>query len=153
MLEKHNIVVPFLLEDKIKIDTKEKEIVIDNRNSRFLHNGPVRCMGLSITVNIPFKGPGNLFECHPSTHSFSGTPNAVIENNSLILYYKTTEKEPEKIKNLWQKDINDIKQNLEWIKKDILNYNSSLEAGIKTLLANRKKEAGESQDLISKITT
>ncbi|MCK5412752.1 MAG: hypothetical protein KAI57_00040 [Candidatus Pacebacteria bacterium] len=152
ILDKFDVVIPFLLEDKIKIKAKEQEVVVGSRDSRFFHDGPFKRMGLSVTVNIPFEGLGDLFEYQPSTQSLSGAPSADIENNSLILYYETIEKEPEKIKNLWQKDINDIKQNLEWIKKDILNHSNSLGAEIKTLLVNRKKEARESQDLINKIT-
>ncbi len=153
LLEKYNVVAPSLLEDKIEVDAKEQEIVIDNGNSRFFNDGPIKRTGLFITATIPYEGLGDLFKCQPSTHTFSGTPNADIEDNVLVLCYKTIEKDTEKIKSLWQKDIQDIKQNLEWITRDTLNHNNSLKSEIKTMLTSRKKEAGESQDLISKITT
>ncbi len=153
LLEKYRIVIPTLSEDEIKVDAKEQEITVDNRNSRFLHDGPIKRMGLVITVSIPFEGIDDLFQCRPSTYSLSGTPGADVKDNSLVLYYETTEKDSEKIKALWKNDIKEIKQNLEWIKNDISNYNNSLEADINKVLINRKKEAGESEDLISKITT
>jgi len=151
LAEKYTVNNPVLSEDEIKIDAYEGEVEVygqcifdDERRSH-------KTSGLRISVSVPFRGNSELFSCRASTYSLSGTPEAEVEEQILVLRYETAEKDPEKIKGLWRSDIRTIKQNLEWLGKDITNHNNSLGSNIRTLVTKRKKEAEDNQSLIDKI--
>ena len=151
--EKYSVNVPTLFEDKITIDAQEADIEIKN-HERFLYDeprGPVITKGLKISVSLPYEGSAELFECRPSTYIVSGYPHGDILSGSLMLKYETAEKDSEKIKTFWQKDIEQIKQNLGWIERDLSRHNQDLEQTIKTHLTSRKKEAQNNQSLIDAI--
>jgi len=150
LLEKYTLHAPILKENEIDIDARESEIEVP-ASRVFNDERYYKISGLKISVRIPFKGDANFFNYRPSTYSISGTPKADIERQIIVLRYETAEKDPEKIKDIWKKDIKDIKQNLEWVGKDFTNFNTSLESNMKTLVFKRKKEAEENQSLINKI--
>lgn len=148
---RHSIKPPVLKESEIKVDASEGPVTVGGRRSGFIDDREYTVTGLHLTVKVPFDGESELFKCQPSTYSLSGTPDGDIRNNELILTYQTAEKDADKINALWEKDVRDIKQNLEWVSKDVSGYNSSIINTIRTTLANRKKQAGESQSLIDKL--
>lgn len=138
-----------LLGGQKKVNANEANITM---HSRLDYDGGTHVVkGLYISVEIPFSGNGYLFNCRPSTFTLSGTPSADIESDKIVLKYQTAEKDPEVIKKLWQKDIEEINKYLAWIEKDINDYNNTLEGNIKTLLAQRKNEANENKSLIDAI--
>lgn len=138
---------PILQEEQMKVDPRESEIEI---RSEFDHSQH-KVMGLEIAVQIPFEGRKELFKCRASTYSSSGTPYATVDNNEIAVNYKTTEKDPEKIEQLWKSDIDVIKKNLAWIDKDIVLYNASLENDVRMSLQRRKKEAEDNGSLIDRL--
>jgi hypothetical protein len=152
LLERYKMTPVIVKEDEKKIDAIEADVTV---RSQFFDDDDDRRVfttkGLSITVKIPFVGDRNLFACRPSTHTFSGTPRADVEQNQIILKYETTEKDPEKIKQLWLRDISEIQKNVDWINNDLNGYNSRLETEINNLLSERKKQAGENQSLLNAI--
>lgn len=146
VLKKYSLFVPVLLEDEIKRDVKEKEMRVQ---SIFGDTGIVK--GLAIQVKIPFKGDPLLFRYKPSTYTLSGTPMAEIEDGNIVLYYETDEKDADKIKQLWIKDIKEIKQYLERMRNDLEKYNNNLIQDIQTLIKYRKQEFDANSDLINKL--
>lgn len=152
LLSKYSLTVPVLDDKNIDIDAHEATVTVHAGHSRLaFRDGPVQVPGLSITVKIPFSGKAELFKCQPSTYSPSGTPEATIENDNLVMHYETTEKDPEKIKGLWKSDISVIQQNLGWVAKDVEQYNNSLRNSIQTALAKRKQDAESNKSLIDKL--
>lgn len=152
LLAKYQVTAPVLDESKLDIEAHEAMVQVrDHFSSRFDRGGVVSVPGHSITIRVPFSGPGELFKCTPSTWSPSGTPDATIESGNLVLHYETTEKDPEKIKSLWKNDLGVINQNLGWVEKDLAGYNASLVSNMQAALNKRKKEAEESKSLIDKL--
>lgn len=152
LLEKHGLEVPTLNEGAIQIDAHEAQIAVRG-NSRIhsFGDGTSLVKGLEISVTVPFDGDSKLFHYMPSTYSLSGTPDAQIFENRLVLSYETAEKDPEKIKQLWARDISDIKQNLEWISRDIAANNALLQNSMASLVSRRKQEAGEYKSIIDQL--
>lgn len=152
LLERYKVTPIIIKEDEIKKDAVEVDVVT---RSQFFDDEDDRKVfttkGIAITVKIPFVGDKNLFACSPSTHSLSGTPRADVEQNQIVLRYETTEKDPEKIKQLWLRDMGEIQKHVGWINNDLNGYNSQLEAEIKNLLSARKKQVGENQSLLNAI--
>jgi hypothetical protein len=153
LVDKFTLQSPTLLEDRKKIDAQEANITVDRTNSIFFDDDdrPYTTKGLNIRVEIPFNGNSELFNFTPSTYTLSGMPEGTVQGGNLVLVYETVEKDPEKIKQLWQHDLGQINQYLGWIAKDLLTYNASLENGIKAQLGQRKTEAGTHQSLINAI--
>jgi hypothetical protein len=150
-VEEYKINVPKLILDKKEVSVIEANISVarNSRNTFLFNEGhAITQNGLKIEVKIPFEGDGSLFRCRASTWSISGTPDGRIFNNTLVLTYETTEKDPDKIKSVWQGDIAQIQKNLEWIKVDVEKFNGDLEGKIKSLILNRKKEAEANQLII-----
>lgn len=136
-----------IMENEKKVNANEANVTM--HSTMFGSNETRVVKGLSISVEIPFGGDSDLFYCRPSTYTLSGTPYADVEQNRIILRYETIEKDPETIKQLWQKDIEKIQQYIGWLEKDINGYNNSLENTVKNLLARRKKESDENSSLIN----
>lgn len=152
LISKYSLTTPVLEKDKINVDAREAQITLNTYDSRTVFaDGPIITKGLAINVEIPFKGESMLFQTMPSSYSLSGTPVAEIHPDKLILYYETAEKDPEKIKQLWQADIQAIEQNLEWIGRDAMQHNSSLKSSVEAAIARRKQEATDSESLIAKL--
>jgi len=148
---KYSIHVPTLNLDEIDISPEEAEIQVrDDFFSRH-ENGLVTVNGFRVTVTIPFAGDKEIFRMRPSTVSSSGTPGPTLTENSLIFTYETREKNPEKIKELWNSDIKDIQQNLEWIERDVSSHNSSLENIIQEHINQRRKDADDNQALFEQL--
>lgn len=148
---KYSFNVPTLKVDEMTVSPEEAEIQVrDDFFSRH-ENGLVAVNGFRITVTIPFIGDKDIFRMQPSTMSMSGTPNPTLTTNSLIFTYETREKDPEKIKTLWNSDIKDIQQNLDWISRDAGNHNSSLENIIQERLNQRRKDADSNQAIFEQL--
>jgi hypothetical protein len=145
LLERYALHIP-ILEDKTKIVPEEADITV---RSQIFEGEYVIVKGLKIKIEVGFSGDPEIFKCQPSTFTLSGKPHAQIDNNKLILTYTTTEKDPEKIKQAWTNNINEIKQHLDWIEKDLTIDKKLLEGKIKNLLDERKKEAASNQSLIN----
>jgi hypothetical protein len=148
---KYSIYVPMLKLDEMKVSPEEAEIQVrDDFFSRH-EDGLVTVNGFRITVTIPFIGDKDTFHMQPSTMSMSGTPSPTLTENSLVFTYETREKDPEKIKALWNSDIKDIQQNLDWINRDVSSYNSSLENIIQERLNQRRKDADSNKALFEQL--
>ncbi len=155
IVERFKLNPPKLFEDKIQINPQETEISLgQNHSSRWMLDDddfePRPVKGLHIEIRIPFEGDGSLFKYRPSSFSYSlsGTTPTQIQGNYLVMEYDTTEKDPEKIKNLWGNDLVNIRKNLEILGTDVKPYNGGLEAKIRSQVASRKKEAESNQSLI-----
>ena len=150
---KYKPIIPEIFEDQMKLDIQEAKVTLSGGDSRFDYDdGPVTVNGLSVTVEIPFKGDSRLFQCMPSTYTVSGTPEANLRDSQLILNYETTEKKDhDKIKSLWMGDIKTIKDYLSWIERDMARFNDSIKNNIMAALRRRKKEASDTQELINKL--
>lgn len=151
-IDAYTLMVPKLAEDQIRVDPREADITINQRDLIF--NDDERSYttkGLNITVEVPFVGNYELFRCRPSTFTLSGTPEASIQGNNIVLQYETIEKDSEKLKQLWLSDIAEIKQYLGWVEKDLMEYNSRLETNTKNLLVKRKQECDVNQSLINQL--
>lgn len=154
IISKYTLQVPKLILEKMSIDAIESQVWVDDRMSGFINRGQggVTVKGLAITVTIPFEGGSSqLFECMASTYSLSGTPEAQIQEGKVVLTYETVEKDPEKIKLLWNRDIELINQNLAWINADLQKHNSVLSSLVTVAIAKRKGDVESVTDLISKL--
>lgn len=154
LTQKYSVQAPAIDDNSAQIKAEEALIRSNGSNSGIDFEDRIMTVnGLSLIVEIPFEGNAQLFQCAPSRSTLSGTPNADIKDRKIILCYETAEKDIEKIKSLWTKDIQAIKDHLNWIDQDLLNYNNCLLGSIKTALQKRKKEAEDNLSIINKLNS
>ncbi len=147
LLQKYSLQTPILGEVK-KVDAQETDIEVPS----MLHDDETyTAKGLYVSVEVPFTGDAELFQLRASTYSGSGVPTAMVHSDKLILTYQTTEKDPEKIKQLWPNTLAEINKHLEWTKKDVLTFNQHLTEEVSKLVVERARESGNNQSIIDQI--
>jgi len=131
LIEKFRLMAPTILEDKI--ETKEPE--------RYSKDEEIK-------IIVPFEGDAQLLQYLPSRWEAT-LPYAEISRQELILAYKITEHEPDKLRNQIQQDIATIKRHMSYIKKDVDEFNASLERYVKDLVSKRKEEIRNIKELVT----
>lgn len=153
LLKKYTIFCPNLKENEIKIDASEVDLQ-ESLNSILIEDfGSAEQKVLSVVVEVPFTGNGNMFRFQPSNYAYSisGEPEYEIQNGKIILEFKTADSNPENIKRFWKNALTNIKTNLQNLERDLTYYNGSLENSIRKIVVERKNKAKDKQSLIDAI--
>ncbi len=150
-VDRYTLNAPKLIEDKKIIDAQEADVTV--RGNFDFDEGPFNIKGLAITIKIPITGDAELLHLRPTSYTYSmgHQGDVLVQKELLVLTYETAEKQPEKIKQMWQQDLEIINKNLINIERDLANYNSSLQSNVNSMLSKRKKESGNNQSLIDAI--
>jgi len=101
-----------------------------------------------IKIIVPFEGDARLLEYRPSQWEAT-LPSAEIRGQELILAYKITEHDPDKLRDQIQRDVAAIKRHMSWIKEDVDKFNASLEGYVKDLVSKRKEEISNIKELVT----
>jgi hypothetical protein len=151
--DKYFLDPPTLCEDDICVhDQSEADIDVSRDPDRIIFNRsrPVYVKEVSITIAIPFDGDGELFNYRPSTFSLN-PPRAEINGQEVHLIYQKAEHDAEKLKEIYTRDVGNIKQHLSWIKRDVENFNKSLEELIRGIIKQRKEKLLKDLGLVGKL--
>jgi len=126
LLSKYLIEKPTLIEDKKYVyDSKDVDI------------GPAK--GTLVMIAIPFDGDGELFQYQPSTFTLN-PPRGEISNQELHLTFEMTEANAQKLQQIHQRELDEIKRYLGWVKTDVDVYNGSLEPFVRQSVSDRKEK-------------
>jgi len=153
LVEKYTLAPPMLKNnEKYLLEPKEIDIDVsqDPHRAIFDRSRPFYIKGTLITVVIPFEGDAELFYFRPSTFS-TVIPEGKIHESKLYLEYTTTHHDSESLRNKIEHDIQQIHFNLNWIKNDVDNFNSSLENYIRDLIKTRKDKLLKDRNLVSSL--
>lgn len=144
-------IVPLeIYEAEMEMDQSETKVDVSRDPMRTFFRdsqGPLYVPGLSITVSIPFSGDPYLWNCKPSTSTFS-PPSAVVRSkgNEHQGYIDITITEPSdsigdgtKVKNAIDKTVLDIKSWLEYIRNDVVAHNAALPGKIRQHVVARRE--------------
>jgi hypothetical protein len=96
---------------------------------------------LKVTISIPFEGNYHFFNCAPSEH-MSDYPKGEVQHQNKILQlsYEVSDRNADRLKNVFNRDIEKIKHFLESINEDILAHNLWVKEKAKTFLSERKNQ-------------
>ena len=151
LISKYLLEAPTIHEDKIYVyDTKEVDIDVsrDPRRMIIRERGPLYVKGTQITIAVPFDGDGELFKYKPSTFTYA-PPRGEIVGQEIHLIYETVEHNPEELKQMYERELNEIKRYLEWVKGDAQNFNDSLGSFVRQTVAQRKRKLLDDFGLVS----
>ena len=126
-VEKYLIEPIEINESEIHADHGDAQVDVSHRSEYafFNRSGPAYVTGTKITFYVPFSGEPQLFKYRPSTSRLN-SPQADIRNNELVFTYERTTQDAPKIKNEFERDLSNVKYNLDEIAKDTRNFNSTL---------------------------
>jgi len=143
---------PALLEGDIYTnEPKEVDIDISNDRMRFIRDRsrPYYIKGVSVTIVVPFDGHGELFKYKPSTFHLSAGPRGTVKSQELHLSFEMVDHDAEKLKQAYSRELSEIKQYLEWVTRDIQQFNGSLEETVRQQISQRKKKLLDDKGLVS----
>lgn len=136
IVETFSLECPEILNSDIYLDEPVETNINVSNNPEYWGNS---IKGSLLTVHIPFNGNKELFFHTPSTRTFN-PPHAKIKFNEIILELVLKHNENPDIENKIDNLLNDINKYLEWVKKDISNYNNSLRRNVKSKFDTRKAQ-------------
>ncbi|HSW98181.1 MAG TPA: hypothetical protein VLF89_10225 [Candidatus Saccharimonadales bacterium] len=146
----YKIIVPLLLEDKITHRVEDADIDVSQDFSRGIldRSNPFYVSGTEITFFLPFEGDGELLKCQSSRWS-TNPPRATVENNKIIIKYKSTTMDTQEVRKQLDTTISQIKELLMGTANDAIIFNDSLRGKIENRLNTRKDKLEKDQKLSS----
>jgi len=151
LISKYVLEIPSIREDEIYVyDTREVDIDVSKDPRRFIsdRSRPFYIKGTRVTIAIPFEGDENLFQYKPSTYTLN-PPRGRIVGQEVHLIYEMVEHDPEKLKQMYKQDLDEIKRYLEWVRRDVGGFNNQLESLVRQSVAQRKKKLLDDLGLVS----
>jgi hypothetical protein len=103
--------------------------------------------GLRVSYYPPFKGDKELFKCKPNTFTFN-PPNARVSSREVIFEYNRADRNIVATKQLFERDLSNVRQWVAWGKQQIDGFNSSLVGKIQHKLSVRQQHLRAGQDRI-----
>lgn len=107
--------------------------------------------GIEIKLFIPYTGDKDLFDCSGNS-IYHSTPDAEIQSNQLVLVYRYTEHNSEKINSDTQKDVNFIEGFLNGLVTQFAEYNKSITSIVRQHLEKRIEKLKKDEELKAKLT-
>jgi len=139
LLTKYTLSVPVLHEADTTM--RQEEIRLNGHEKPTAQHPTMLTGKLKVTISIPFGGNSHLFNCTPS-ENISDFPQGNIQhqNRILELSYEVSDRNANTIKNVFNQDIEKIKQFLKSINKDILTHSLWVTEKAKLFLSERKNQ-------------
>lgn len=153
LISEYSLETPEIHGDKIYV-YNQKEVNIDvskdPERDTFDISRPFYVKGIQVTISIPFDGDGELFQYKPSTFNFN-PPCGEIAGQEIHLIYEMVEHDKQKLKQMYQRELSEIKGYLECVKQDVESFNSSLESFVRQFVSKRKKKLLDDIGLVSSL--
>jgi hypothetical protein len=143
LISKYSLVPPVIHEDKIYVHNKEIDINISTTSK-------IIVKGVQVTIVIPFEGDSVLFQYSPSTSTFN-PPHGEITDQKIHLIYKIIGHNAEELQQEYKHELIGIKEYIDWVKQDIINFNKSLNPFVKQFVSQRKKKLLDDIKLVSSL--
>lgn len=141
-----------VFEDQIAMEPEE--IQIDARLLRdravFDRSRPVYVPGMRITFYVPFTGLRDLWLAHPSTFT-TNAPRAVLNDGELSFPHETADRDVERVRQEFQRNLSDIRQWMGWVNQQVDEYNAQLPQAIAQSLDARAERLAASQKDLSQL--
>ena len=111
---------------------------------------PSSVTGTRVTFFVPYNGDGELFKCRASTASLS-PPIAVVGKDELSFVYDRTTGGAGEIPKEFQEDLKRLKQSLNWVKNDVVKFNSAIATTINQGINARREKLLQDRQLVESI--
>lgn len=141
--------------DRANIESELFDTKLDARNfgERYYirdHSKEVLIDGIELKLYIPYQGNRELFECSGNSLMHS-SPKAEIQHNQLVLTYRYTDHNPERINTDTKKDVDYIEGFLKNLTNQFATYNNSIPGIVQQYLNDRIEKLKKDEELKSKL--
>jgi len=150
LVSKYSLESPILHENEIYVrDQREADVDVSQDPMRLIfdRSRPFNIKGTRITIAIPFDGDADLFHYRPTTFT-TAPPRGEINKQEVHLIYETVEHDPEKLKQEYGRELDEVKRYLEWVKGNVQGFNDSLEPFTRQNITQRKKKLLDDMGLV-----
>lgn len=151
LISKYSLEVPIIQENRISV-YKPKDIKIDVSmdpgRDIFDRSSPFYVNGTQVLISAPFKGDRILFYYQPSTFTLN-PPRGKIVGQEIYLIYEMVESNKKNLNQMYKKNLGSIKKYLQYVEKDIKDFNNSLALFVKQNVTQRKKKLLDDLNLVS----
>ena len=144
-IEEYTVDPPEIDESGIQTDRTDTKVDIRNRIDYWGWDES-HMPGTKITFYVPFHGESEFLEYKPATTNFN-PPMATIEVQELLFIYELINPDPEGLKSEFARDLDNLKQHLEWLAKDVEQFNSSIRSKVPQYLDARHKKILRDREL------
>lgn len=150
--DEYSLDVPKILFDNVYADIYEDDIPAEYFHMSFHVRPGEKYKKEVIQFIIPVEGNADLLlKCPASSFSIGGGGNFHVKGNSVIAEFINFHNDPEKIKQEYDREVNGVKRNYDTLRTDILEFNNSLDAKIKSFLSNKKQKLLSKNNLMSSL--
>lgn len=139
-----------MLQEKNTYVYEKKELERENEGLASVEKGSMLSGALSLTISVPFKGNGQLFKCKPSSYKPS-PPEGIVEESEIHLQYVVTDRNSNSIRRKYTRSIEQIKEYLQWIRKDLDSHNSWIKNKATIYLSKRKQDLLRDQGFLKSL--
>jgi len=139
-----------ILNDQTYVDQTEVKIDVSQDGSRaiFDRSRPFYLDGTRITFYVPYEGDGNLFFCHPSSYDYN-PPRALVNQSEIQFKYDRPDHDAEKVRSEFDSDLGKLKRYLNWVEKDVVQFNKQFIQHIRERIEWRKEKVLKDRGLVS----
>jgi hypothetical protein len=99
---------------------------------------------------IPFSGDKKLFLCKASTSTFN-PPSGRVVGNELHLTFSKRVYDGDTLKQALNREVETIERHVEWVRRDVEQYNTNLKSKILARLNERKEKLLKDKGLLSSL--
>lgn len=144
--------VPTILFDDVYADMYEDDIPAEYFHMSFHVRPGEKYKKEVIQFIIPVEGNADLLlKCPASSFSIGGGGNFHVKGNTVIAEFINFHNDPIKIKQDYDREVNGVKRNYETLRTDILEFNNSLYAKIKSFVSNKKQKLLSKNNLMASL--
>lgn len=145
LLEEYKIALPVLKEDAIY---QNKPLHTKIKYGERAHSSRSNTVdGTEYTLKIPFSGDATLFSIAPSSYSAT-LPYGTIETDEIKIVYKIpVNQDAFKAKKDFEDNLASIKMHLEFLEKDVYDFNNKLISSLKIQLKQRKEKLEKDHEM------
>ena len=150
--QKYRLDPPRLKENEIAVDQHEVDVDVSQDPLRAIsdRSKPFYIKGTSVRFFIPYDGDQDLFKCRPS-HFTLNPPRGSVDDNQLIIAFRLTEHNADKIKAEFERTLAEIRQYLKWVASEVSQYNASLRNKTRQRIEGRRKKLLKDQGLVASL--
>lgn len=149
---KHKLDIPELHFDQVNADSYEAEIPAEYFPINFnVYEGKKYKKGI-IQFFVPCSGNINLLAYSPANIiSIGGGGHFEIKGDSIVAEFINFSNNAEEINRNYQSEVNGVHSNYNYLKNDIISFNSTLKSHIQSAFSQRKQQLLNKNNLLSSL--
>ena len=150
ILSKCQLLVPEIIESGIQVESSEVEIPAEQHSHRWSVTPGRTYPRQKLTYEVPFTGDRDLFRFAPSHRTFS-PPRARLGPSRLFFEFVVLDTTPDRIKEEFQRGLNDIKSALQTMRSDVDQFEKTLRSHVAAEFQTRKQKLLEQDRIVASL--